>query len=129
VCDKTRKGKFTVLRRTMAGRMRATLKRLKEALRRRMHLPAGEVGRWLAGVLRGHYRYYGVPRNYAALDHFRKAVRRLWHRVLNRRSQKASVTAERMSQWVARWLPVPRICQPYPDARLRVIIRGKSPVR
>jgi hypothetical protein len=27
------------------------------------------------------------------------------------------------------WLPTPRICQPYPEARLRVIIRGKSPVR
>jgi RNA-directed DNA polymerase len=129
VCDKTRRGKFTVLRRTMAVRMRAKLKELKESLRRRMHLPVGAVGHWLAAVLRGHYRYYGVPRNYGALGRFRKAVRRLWHHVLNRRSQKASVTAERMSRLVDQWLPVPRICQPYPDVRLRVIIQGKSPVR
>jgi RNA-directed DNA polymerase len=129
VCDKTRRGRFTVLRRTMAGRMRTKLKALKEALRRRMHLPIRDVGQWLASVLRGHCRYYGVPRNFAALDRFHKAVRRLWHHVLNRRSQKARVTIERMSQLVARWFPLPRICQPYPDVRLRVIIRGKSPVR
>jgi RNA-directed DNA polymerase len=129
VCDKTRRGKFTVLRRTMAKRMRAKLRELKGSLRRCMHLPVGEVGHWLAAVLRGYYRYYGVPRNFGALDRFRKAVRRRWHHVLNRRSQKARVTEERMSQLVARWLPLPRICQPYPDVRLRVIIRGKSPVR
>ena len=55
--------------------------------------------------------------------------RGLWHRTLNRRSQRARITEERLSQLVERWLPVPKICQPYPDARLRVIIQGKSPVR
>ena len=61
-CDRTRKGKFIVLRRTMAERVRAKLKNLKEELRRRMHDAVGEVGRWLGQVLRGHYRYFGVPR-------------------------------------------------------------------
>jgi len=27
------------------------------------------------------------------------------------------------------WLPFPRICHPYPEERLCVIIQGKSPVR
>jgi group II intron reverse transcriptase/maturase len=129
ICDTTRQGKFTVLRQTIAKRMQAKLLALKEALRRRMHHPVAEVGRWLAQVLSGHYRYFGVPRNYPALDLFRDRVRRLWHRTLNRRSQKSRLGETAMSRIAACWLPTPRICQPYPDARLRVTIQGKSPVR
>jgi hypothetical protein len=129
ICDKTRQGRFIVLRQTISKRMRAKLVGLKEAMRRRMHLPISEVGRWLGQVLRGHYRYYGVPRNYAALDRFRDRVRRLWQRVLNRRSQKGWTGEARMTRIAGYWLPRPRICQPYPDVRLSVIIQGKSPVR
>lgn len=128
-CDKTKKGKFIVLRRTMAKRMRAKLRSLKEELRRRMHEAVSDVGRWLGQVLNGHYRYYGVPRNYAMLDSFRQGVRRLWHRALNRRSQVGVVTEARLRRIANAWLPPPRICQPYPNARLRVMIQGKSPVR
>ena len=129
ICDKTRQGKFIVLRQTIARRMQAKLLVLKETLRRRMHQPVAEVGRWLAQMLSGHYRYFGVPRNYPALNQFRDRVRRLWHRTLNRRSQKSRIGETAMRRIAACWLPTPRICQPYPDARLRVIIQGKSPVR
>jgi RNA-directed DNA polymerase len=128
-CDKTQKGKFIVLRRTMAQRMRAKLKSLKEELRRRLHAPVNEVGRWLGQVLAGHYRYYGVPRNYAMLDSFRQEVRYLWHRALNRRSQTGNVTEAKLKRIADPWLPTPRIYQPYPESRLAVIIQGKSPVR
>jgi group II intron reverse transcriptase/maturase len=129
VCDKTRQGKFIVLRRTMAQRVRTKLQGLKQELWHRLHEPLGRVGGWLASVLRGHYRYYGVPRNGRMLNRFRDAVRRLWHWTMNRRSQKAAVTESRMSQYARRWLPFPHICQPYPQMRLAVIIQGKSPVR
>jgi hypothetical protein len=66
-----------------------------------MHHKVADVGKWLASVLRGHYQYYGVPRNVRKLNNFREAVRRLWHRTLNRRSQKGYITESRMSQWVA----------------------------
>ena len=128
-CDRTRQGKFTVLRRTMAERVRAKLKGLKEELKRRLHEPVAAVGSWLGSVLRGHFRYYGVPRNYRALDSFREAVRRLWHRALNRRSQRSGATEARLSRLASIWLPRPWICQPYPDVRLAVIIQGRSPVR
>ena len=128
-CDKTRVGKFVVLRRTMAKRMHAKLKGLKEALWRCKHLPVCEVGRWLARVLTGHYRYYGVPRNYAALDLFRHRVRKLWQRAMSLRGQRGRISEARMNQFVERWIPVPRICQPYPSERLAVMIQGKSPVR
>jgi group II intron reverse transcriptase/maturase len=129
ICDKTRQGKFIVLRQTITKRMHAKLAALKEVLRRRMHLPIREVGRWLGQVLRGHYRFYGVPRNGTALGQFRDRVRALWHRVLNRRSQKGRIGETAMSRIAACFLPSPRICQPYPEQRLRVIIQGKSPVR
>jgi len=128
-CDTTRKGRFIVLRRTMAKRVRAKLKDLKEELRRRMHDAVSDVGQWLKQVMRGHYQYYGVPRNYAMLDSFRQRVRRLWHRALNRRSQLGVVTEARFRRIADAWLPIPRICHPYPEARLCVIIQGKSPVR
>ena len=118
-----------VLRRTMAKRVRAKLSLLKQELWKRMHHGMGEVGEWLASVLRGHFRYYGVPRNGRMLNRFRDAVRRLWHRALNRRSQKARTDESRMSRHVGQWFPIPRICHPYPAARLAVMIQGKSPVR
>ena len=128
-CDKTRKGWFTVLRRTMAKRMHAKLAGLKEALRRGRHLPMCEVGRWLGRVLLGHYRYYGVPRNYAGMDLFRHRVRKLWQRAMSMRGQRGRISEARMNRIVARWLPHPRICHPYPSERLAVMIQGKSPVR
>jgi group II intron reverse transcriptase/maturase len=118
VCDKTRPGRFTVLRQTITKRMHAKLKSLKIALQRCMHLPINQVGQWLGQVLAGHYRYFGVPRNYRALDRFRDRLRRLWHRTLNRRSQKARLSEKAMSRIATCWLPTPRICQPYPSERL-----------
>jgi RNA-directed DNA polymerase len=119
ICDKTRQGgRFIVLRQTIAKRMHAKLVDLKESLRRCMHLPICDVGRWLGQVLLGHYRYYGVPRNYTALDLFRHRVRKLWQRVMNLRGQKGRIGATRMKPIAARWLPKPRICHPYPEVRL-----------
>jgi group II intron reverse transcriptase/maturase len=128
-CGQTLKGKFVVLRHTMAARVRAKLQDLKQELRRRMHQAVAQTGAWLASVLRGHDRYYGVPRNSRKLAGFHDAVRRLWHRALNRRSQKGYVTESQMSRLVKCWFPRPLICHPYPEQRIAVMIQGKSPVR
>jgi hypothetical protein len=128
-CDKTRDGRFIVLRRTMAVRMRAKLRFIKQELRKRLHEPVAKVGGWLKAVLSGYYRYFGVPRNTEALNRFRVVVYWLWRRSLGRRSQKGPLNLARYNPLAARWLPLPRVCQPYPEQRLRVMIRGKSPVR
>ena len=96
------------------------LSEVKTELRRRLHDSAPQTGRWLASVLRGHYQYYGVPRNSRALGKFRHEVVRLWWRSLRRRSQKTTVTKERIGRLAKRWLPLPRITHPYPDQRLCV---------
>jgi hypothetical protein len=67
--------------------------------------------------------------SWKALDTFRDRVRRLWHRTLNRRSQKGRSSEPSMSRIAACWLPLPRVCQPYPEVRFAVMIQGKSPVR
>jgi len=98
ICGKTRKGRFMVLRQTIRKRMQATLQRVKIELRRRMHDPVPEVGKWLKSVVSGHIRYFGVPGNRYALAHFRFTVSHLWHHVLERRSQKGRVQWERMQR-------------------------------
>ena len=128
-CGKTGRGKFVVLRRTIAVRMRAKLRSIKQELRKRLHEPIAQTGKWLGSVLSGHYRYFGVPRNFGSLLRFRSAVFRLWWRSLCRRSQKGYLNLRRYMPLAAQWLPLPRICQPYPHERPASMIQGKSPVR
>jgi len=128
-CGQDRKGRFIVLRQTMRRRVRAKLAEIKRSLRRRMHDSIAETGRWLRVVVQGHCRYYGVPRNGPALKSFRFEVIRLWRQALARRSQKGRPSWDWMYRLGLRWVPLPTICHPYPDQRLRVMIRGKSPVR
>ena len=122
ICGKKRSnGRFTVLRQTIRKRLQAKLNEVKAELRRRMHDPIPEVGKWLRAVVGGHIRYYGVPMNSSALALFRFQVGRLWHRALSRRSQNGRVLWERMRRLIDRWLPLPRVCHPYPLRRLGVI--------
>jgi RNA-directed DNA polymerase len=114
-------GYFTVLRQTMRKRLMAKLAEVKAELRRRLHAPIPAVGKWLASVIEGHCRYYGVPMNTPALGLFRSQVVWLWHRTLCRRSQKRRLTWDRMKRLVTSYLPVARICHPYPLRRLGVI--------
>src|SRR5437867_2263317 len=128
-CAKTRAGKFTVLRQTMRTRLRVKLGEVKAELRRRLHDPIPEQGAYLRSVVTGHVRYFGVPMNGPALHAFRFAVGWTWWRALRRRSQCHRITARRLRSLVARWLPTPRICHPYPLVRLGVVTQGGSRMR
>jgi RNA-directed DNA polymerase len=118
ICGKSRNGKFLLLRRTSRKRVRRKLGEVKAELRRRMHDPVPEVGKWLRSVIQGHINYYGVPLNYAALSGFRYQVIRRWQRALSRRSQTAHVTWARIFRLAECWLPPVRITHPYPWERL-----------
>jgi RNA-directed DNA polymerase len=129
ISAKDRRGRFKLQRVTSKKKMRAKLHAVKAELRRRMHLPIPEQGAWLARVLRGHYNYYAVPDNGRALNAFRLLVTRLWLQALRRRSQRDSMTWERMGRVAERWLPRPRIQHPWPNVRFDARTQGKSPVR
>jgi RNA-directed DNA polymerase len=129
ICSKTRTGKFTVRRKTVAKRLRKKVQEIKQTLRERMHWPIRQLGAWLKSVLTGHYRYYGVPRNLGMLRVFRERILRYWCRTLRRRSQRHRISWQRIYALATRWLPQPHILHPYPAQRLRVTTRGRSPVR
>jgi group II intron reverse transcriptase/maturase len=129
ICAKTRKGRFMLKRVTSKKRMRAKLSAVKTELRRRMHLPVSEQGRWLGSVVRGHLNYYAVPGNSDAIGAFRDQITRHWHRTLRRRSQRHRLTWQRMHRLAVRWLPHARIQHPWPDARFAATTQGRSPVR
>ena len=100
--------------------MRATLKEIKDELRRRMHEPIPEQGAWIEQVVRGFFAYHAVPTNGAALKAFYYYVERIWLRTLRRRSQKDRFSWQRMHRLAADWIPKPRILHPYPEKRFAV---------
>jgi len=129
ICAKDRHGRFKLKRVTSRKKMRAKLHAVKTEMRRRMHRPIPEQGRWLASVLAGHYRYYAVPDNSEALGAFRHWVVRHWRAALSRRSQKGRITWARIGRLADRWLPHPRILHPWPTVRFDASTQGRSPVR
>jgi RNA-directed DNA polymerase len=120
VCGKSRRGQFLVHRKSRRDRMQAKLKEVKQELRKRMHQPIPEQGRWLAQVVRGYFAYHAVPTNRASIGAFRRYVVRLWHRTLRRRSQKDRFPWERMPRLADDWLPQPRNFHPWPHVRFAV---------
>jgi RNA-directed DNA polymerase len=129
ICGKTKSGSFALRRITITKRRRAKLHKVKEELVHRRYLPIPEQGQWLASVVRGHCAYYAVPGNYEAVDAFCGEVTKHWYRALRRRSQRTSLTWERMSRLEARWLPPAKIMHPWPNVRFDADTRGRSPVR
>jgi RNA-directed DNA polymerase len=117
ICAKSGNGRFWLKRITISKRMRAKLKEVKDQLRRRMHQPIPEQGRWLASVVRGHMAYYSVPGNYEAVAAFCDQVTRHWLKALRRRSQKTRIDWTRMVRIRKRWLPPVRVMHPFPEAR------------
>jgi len=105
ICGRTRKGRFQVRRRSRRDRMRAKLQAIKAELRRRMHAPAAEQGKWLASVVLGYFQYHGVPNNGAALAAFRHHVIDLWRGVLRQRSDKDQTTWDQINRLAQWWLP------------------------
>ena len=120
ICGKSRAGKFQIKRKTRSDRMQAKLHEIKEELRRRMHQPIPEIGKWLRQVVTGFLAYHAVPTNFRALAAFCYHVTDLWRRSLRRRSQKDRTTWERISKLTIDWLPKPRILHPWPSVRFNV---------
>jgi len=120
ICGRTRWGAFQLQRKSRSDRMRETLRRIKERLRRHKHAPIADQGRWLRAVVTGWLNYHAVPTNSQALAAFRYHVVNLWLRTLRRRSQKDATSWARMTRIAEQWLPRARILHPWPDQRFAV---------
>lgn len=128
-CGQTRNGWFKVGRTTKRARWQAKLREVRAELRRRMHDAVPKQGAYVRAVVVGHANYFGVPGNARSITAFRSEVIRIWRRMLSRRSQKGYVAWRRMVRLVKRWVPHVRLRYQDPDGHLRVLTRGRSPVR
>jgi group II intron reverse transcriptase/maturase len=117
ICGKDRRGKFALKRKTIAKRMRAKLRKIKQELRRRMHDPVEQTGKWLRSVVQGYFNYHAVPGNMQRLQVFRVRVTSLWRWTLRARGQKHRPNWARILQLTDTWLPEPRVLHPYPSVR------------
>ena len=128
-CGRTRGGYFYLKRKTSRVRLRKTIKAVSIELRRRMHDPPREVGRWLRMVIAGHLNYFGVPFNSPALRLFVYEITRRWYAILNRRSQRKKVNWKQFAPFANHWLPAVRIVHPYPEHRFIARTRSRSRMR
>jgi group II intron reverse transcriptase/maturase len=99
-------GNTVVKRRTAKDRFSHTLRRMKEWCRAHRHDPLREQQQGLAAKLRGHYGYFGVTANAAALYRLLHEVKRLWRKWLSTRSRDGRYTWRRMTELLKR-LPLP----------------------
>ena len=77
-------------------------------MRKHLHWPIREQWGKLKQKLSGHYGYYGITGNAACLEQYYDAVKRLWHKWLNRRSrQRGSMKWERFGILLREHLPLP----------------------
>jgi group II intron reverse transcriptase/maturase len=129
ISGKTRKGHFTVRRKTIAKRLRAKLQQIKLELTQRRHDSVVQTGKWLKSMVQGYFHYHAVPGNCDSLNQFRERLSRLWRHSLLRRSQKHGLSWDRYQRLLNRWLPAPRILHPWPDQRFAARIQGKSRMR
>lgn len=120
ICGRSRRGRFLLTRHTDPKRMRATLRAINMALKRRRHDPVPEQGKWLGSVVRGYLAYFAVPTNSQVIARFRSEVIRHWRRHLCQRSQRHHLNWNRMRRLANRWIPPAKVQHPYPEARFRV---------
>jgi RNA-directed DNA polymerase len=115
---KSRLGKWVVKRRTAKDRFTRALKRVTEWCRRYRHHEVRWQWQMLGKKLRGHFGYYGIIGNYEALARFRHEVIGIWRKWLDRRSQRAKMSWEKMHRLLERYrLPTPTIGRPLPLLR------------
>lgn len=103
-------GTWRIMHRTAKDRFARSLRRIYEWCRKYRHKHLREQHRMLRSKMQGHFQYFGVSGNYASLMRFRRAAIRIWHKWLNRRSQRRRMPWPRMDKMLEHYkLPMPRI--------------------
>lgn len=115
-----RRGNWVIGQKTAKGRLTRAIRKVAEWLRHSRNRKVIDQHRELIPKLRGHYQYYGITGNWRALSSFYEAVRREWHRWLNRRSQRNTMVWESFEQLLRQYvLPRPKIVHSYVAQRTR----------
>ena len=107
---RTRDGRWMMKHKTSRKRLARAVKRINQWMKRVRHQEIEKQHETLEAKLKGHYNYYGVSGNSAALGRFYHQVQRLWKKWLGRRSQKAKDDWQWYKQLLRRYpLPLPCI--------------------
>jgi len=110
---KSRKGNWTVKKKTMSKRLTRSVRSIYQWCRKHRHLPVHEQWLKLCQKVRGHYAYYGVTGNGRMLNNFRHESRRAWRKWLDRRNRERKMTWEKFERLEKRYpLPLPKIYHP-----------------
>lgn len=111
---RSRRGNWVVKAKTAKDRLSRSLRSIHRWCRSNRHRPIEEQWAVLCRKMKGHYAYYGVTGNSAALQAFYQSVRRRWRYWLANRSQRGKMPWWRFSQLMDRHpLPRPRIRRHY----------------
>ena len=122
-CTRNRKGNFRVGLRTEKSRLRRSLLRLRDQMRRMQHLSVREQADILNQMLRGHYAYYGIAGNIRALQRVHRAVERYWRIMLSGRSWKGNVVWKQFQQIKERFpLVRPKLYLPYSELQALAVL-------
>ena len=110
-CGTSRRGRYMVNRKTSSKKFRQKCRAMAVWLRKVRNIaPAKDWWPILAAKLRGHYQYYGISGNMAALRQYYATTVRLTRKWLNRRSQRGKFSWERFRKYLEHYpLPKPRI--------------------
>src|SRR5215469_2215653 len=113
-CTRNQKGNFRIGLLTEKSRLRRTLMRFQEQMRRIRHSPLQDEVNYLNQMLRGHYAYYGIAGNTRALHRVHRAVERYWRKMVSSRSWDGVVGWKQFYQLRSQFpLIRPRLYLPY----------------
>ncbi|QQE81453.1 reverse transcriptase domain-containing protein [Alicyclobacillus sp. SO9] len=122
-CTRNRKGNFMVGRKTEKQRIKRSLSKVQETMRRIRHQSLEEQSRQINQILRGHYAYYGMAGNLKWLIKVYVAVEKYWRKMLSSRSQKSRVTWEEFKR-IQELFPLvrPKIFIPYSQMKMYAML-------
>lgn len=125
--EKTRKGGYSIRKKTSSKKMRKALKGLHQWCKENRHKELSWQHDKLCVKIDGHYKYYGVSGNGRLLSAFRYQVMKIWRYWLNRRSRKRDgMKWERFFTLIEQRyrIPLPRIYHKYNDNRMKQLCLG-----
>lgn len=108
---RSRNGYWVVKLRTAKDRFSRALRSIRIWCRIHRHDAVKTQHRTLSQKLNGHYGYFGISHNSAALQRLRNEVKRIWRKWLSRRSQKSYLT----------WTAMLRLLEKYPLPPARIV--------
>lgn len=123
-CTRNRKGNFMVGRKTEKTRLKRSLSKIKDTLRKIRHWSINDQVQKVNQILRGHYNYYGVAGNLNSLYKIYCRTELYWRKMLSSRSQKSHIT-RRKFQMIKSIFPLvrPKLSIPFKELKKYAMLR------